>query len=108
MSDMPADGQLRGAAQQTDAHAADRGLETRRRLRQSLSTLSRTKGNQGFDQVGFSAEAIDALSSVLLAADSLMGECQMEDPFAPLRPVITPSGEFRWSCSHPTQHSAKG
>lgn len=33
-----------------------------------------------------------------------MGECQMDTPYAPLRPIGRPDGTLKWCCTHPTQH----
>jgi hypothetical protein len=43
---------------------------------------------------------------VLEAAVALMelsGECRVEEPFKPMRPVLTQKG-FRWCCTHNPEH----
>lgn len=36
-------------------------------------------------------------------ASPLLGDCQLDEPFRPLRPVLDGDG-LRWCCSHGTQH----
>ncbi len=40
----------------------------------------------------------------LVAAGEGLGECQQDTPYAPLHPVVGPSGELRWCCEHDPQH----
>ncbi len=87
--------------------------KARRELQESLTALRAVAPEQALQRIGLAGEGVDALTSVMAATDSLLdasfliGECQIEVPFAALRPVITPEGEFRWCCSHEKQHSVR-
>lgn len=37
-------------------------------------------------------------------AASGLGECRLDVPYSPLRPVIDEDGTFRWCCSHKPEH----
>lgn len=78
------------------------GAVTRRRIESSLQMLR----NDGLTASGLTAEAVEVLESVLLAANTLLGECLVTVPPAPLRPVIDAAGNFHWCCSHTPQHCA--
>ena len=45
---------------------------------------------------------VNALVSVTL------GECQVDVPYAPMRPVIDVDGNFKWCCTHPEPHCSGG
>jgi hypothetical protein len=45
-----------------------------------------------------------ALRATLLAVAEGMGECREELPYAPMHPVRTSDGKFRWCCTHDPEH----
>jgi hypothetical protein len=45
-----------------------------------------------------------ALRAVLLALSESMGECREALPYAPMHPVRTSDGRFRWCCTHHPEH----
>lgn len=55
------------------------------------------------DDERIAAKAEDLQAAVREMADSL-GECQMDVPFSPIRPVRRPDGTLRWCCNHDTEH----
>lgn len=54
------------------------------------------------------AEVVQAMVRLQAVVSALkmsgMGECQMDTPYAPLRPIGRPDGTLKWCCTHPTQH----
>jgi len=63
--------------------------------------------NNGLTEVQ-TAEVVHAMVRLQAVVSALkmsgMGECQMDTPYAPLRPVGRPDGTLKWCCTHPTQH----
>lgn len=39
---------------------------------------------------------------------TMLGECRVETPFKPLRPVIDEDGNFKWCCTHTPPHCSDG
>ena len=100
----------RGKVQYMSAEDAEAlGAETERvdaldahfheELVEALESLNGLEG-----QGEYPDQLVRALRVALTASNSAMGQCQIDVPFAPLHPVITKGGQFRWCCSHPTQH----
>jgi hypothetical protein len=44
------------------------------------------------------------LYTTLTAVSASLGECRLEDPPSPLRPVIDADGNFKWCCNHYPEH----
>lgn len=44
------------------------------------------------------------INTLLLMTLSSSGECRVEVPYAPMRPVIRADGTRVWCCSHETEH----
>jgi hypothetical protein len=79
--------------------------ELRTQLDEAASKLEHIQSGSSFDVEGDRMDAIvSALHATALAFSASMGECQAETPYAPVRPVIDPNGEFKWCCNHPSEH----
>ncbi|KGB83546.1 hypothetical protein JT55_01910 [Rhodovulum sp. NI22] len=51
---------------------------------------------------------LEAAKVVLSAVSmNLMGECRQEQPYRPLRPIITEDGDLQWCCTHVPPHCVK-
>jgi hypothetical protein len=88
--------------------------ELRAALKRSSEDLERWKrsfrGGLTFQPPG-DADLEGALAQavqVLLAANAAtLGECRVQAPYMPIRPVIDAQGKFRWCCGHsPDEHCA--
>ena len=45
-----------------------------------------------------------ALRLSLAALSDSLGECRVQAPYSPLRPVIDSDGHFQWCCNHMPEH----
>jgi len=45
-----------------------------------------------------------ALRLSLTALSDSLGECRVQAPYSPLRPVIDKDGNFHWCCNHTPEH----
>lgn len=78
-------------------------VSMRERIQETLESLQDLE-RQGLVPSRF----VEVLSATLRATDSAMGECQLDTPYAALRPVISPDGKLKWCCSHMKQHCVSG
>ena len=46
------------------------------------------------------------MRALMLMAGTGLGECRLETPYSPLRPVIDAHGAFKWCCNHNPEHCA--
>lgn len=88
------------------------GDNLRAQIRSSMESLHQVQRDAPYTR-GFGTETrqlhpqlIRVLETVLLAADTLLGECRQATPFAPLQPTIDAHGDFRWCCTHDPEHCA--
>lgn len=75
--------------------------------------LRRARGDRG--GLTFDRSRPDPVEGMLLSLEAnrmilgamsarLLGECRVEKPYKPLRPIIDENGNFRWCCTHSTPH----
>ena len=73
----------------------------RARLKAALDRLDRPVAD---DEDRSLSEYESVLRSVLAELGGTIGECRREVPYAPLQPVIQPTGQLKWCCTHAETH----
>jgi len=71
------------------------------KLNRALADLSAVQA-----EGGLTADQERAISTGLEALEDLasIGECQMDTPYASMRPVRRPDGTLQWCCNHESEH----
>jgi hypothetical protein len=81
--------------------------ELREQLRASADRLELALGH-GEEGLAAGVDPLDALVRAALATvtalEASLGECRLETPYVPLRPIIDSEGAFGWTCTHSPEH----